>query len=266
MMMKKNETYKEIKVKDITLKFFYNPYFFHFNELNKIYKDIDLIHQQSLRNYKFGIFRGQEEFKELSKNMMISIFYKNNKPIGFFYNIYQNKDNIIIVYQGTFLTSEKTEIDILNIVGPLNAMFLFEKMGACYLAAVTQVPSVVEALTENSKYSWPNPENTKFASRKIKDVYSFAKENFEKFFLEDDEKVEYNDKLFICRISSSNEKKYFNSIKQTSLSKNLKYNLFLNFLLDYEKNDFLFLISYYNTNCQKKNKYKIAGLINYLSK
>ena len=67
---------EEFNLHDYKIDFYYQPGItLEDNELTKLKLDLDTVNNKQKQPIKFGIFSDSANFKELSKNIILSIFY-----------------------------------------------------------------------------------------------------------------------------------------------------------------------------------------------
>lgn len=265
MMMKKNENYKENKIREYLIITYHNPSLNHPSKVDRIFEEINFINKAGGLNYKFGIFKNKESFIHFSKNLMLSIIYLNEEPVGMYANsISKVDDSLYSCHLGNLVFLKNNGLDIVNLIPPLHAIFTYEKIGGFYGTSISRHPSVIESMIENSSYSYPGPDNSKIISSNMKKVVNFTINKMNDFFIEDEEVYSFDFKKNVINFKKTPHD-VKTSIFEHSLAKKNRYNIFMNFWIKYSEREFLFLTSKYDKKCHNIIKKKVSAIIYYFN-
>ena len=263
MDFNKNEF--NITLKDYKLKFYFKPALFLNNsEIENLKQDMFYVKNNCNPNINYGIFSKKNNLDECLKNVLISIFYLNEEPVGMFYNVIINIPSLqkTASHQGLFILNKNSGIDILNSVGVISSIILFEKIGEFYVTTLSSTPSVLESIIENTSDAWPcYYSNNQRPPVDYKEVFKITVNEYKDKFISENEIIDIDYKKFKIKISNS-VSNYSLGIHNFPLAKKTEHNLFYNFWINYNLEELVFLICKYNLQNQIDNKNKLLKYFN----
>lgn len=244
----------EVNLNDYVLKFYYKPN--DKNEVKKIIQDLNYVKDNYNPSVDFGIFSKKiNSLEKAIENTMVSVFYLENEPVGFFYNyLFENKQlNKIVSHQGLFVCNKNTGVDILNSVGVISSILMFNQIGSFYITTMSSTPSVLETMAENIHKAWPCYKlDCQRPPKEYKDIFKFALSQYKDIFLSEEEKISIDEKKFKVKFENTNLD-YPKTIHGFPLAKKIDHNLFYSFWINYSQNEMVYMVGEYNKEIQDKN-------------
>lgn len=244
-----------IKLKDYDLNFYFKP---NPNncDFDQIKKDLIYVKNNYNPNLDFGIFSEKIGLDASLPNTMLSIFYLNLEPVGFFYNyLFTEPISLnLISHQGLFVLNKNTGVDILNSVGVISSILLFNEIkDKFFITTMSSTPSVLESIVDNIHNAWPSyDKNCQRPPKEYKDIFKFALSKYQDVFLSPNEKISIDEKRFKIKFNESSLD-YPKSIFEFPLAKKIDHNIFYNFWIDYSKSEMVFLVGEWNQEVTQKN-------------
>lgn len=242
-----------MKIKVLKLKKYEVKYYpLYKNEINvsifeKIYNDLLLINEESGMNLQYGIFlnpENRDRIYSLLSKMAIVVVYENKKPIGYeYFYIMNSVNNKKLVHTGLIVINKNKGLPLMTFMGNLALSSIYEDIGEYFICGITTVPKILEKLDTFFYQMWPTP-----TSKNLSKPPKFHRDNLDvllneyvKEFFPDAERISVDNRRSVLRLTKK-ESGFAEYFYELSKSSKLKYNVFCNTWLDYEKEEDLIVI------------------------
>jgi len=179
-----------------------------------------------------------DEFKEITKDMIISLMQVNGIFQGFITCPIIKTKNSYIFHAGLIVVNRNyLKNDLISILGAGNAYFAMKhlRLKTIYTTNITNTPAICESYSKfGGKLIWPSP-NAKLREpyKDYKKVLTALKDNYiDKYFPEEYE-LKVDNKRFVLT-SKDIEMGFNTSFAKSPKADNLHYNLFCKMWLNYD--------------------------------
>lgn len=235
----KNNYIKSIVYHGHEIKFFYRPGLYNPQLVQQIKQDLNIVNNNTLK-LNYGFFDEEKDFRETSKNALISIIYLNNSPIGFFYDFIIDER---YVHFGLVVIEKNIGVDLVAQPRLFSIMWLRDIFGHNFYGTfLTSIPKIIESVGDIFYNAWPTSSNySRLINKQYRDVLDKIYNEYVQKFFPFPESLSLDKKRFVL-ISQAKEMGFERNIKKMPLAQNLMVNLFCQFWLDYAQNEDLFQV------------------------
>ena len=251
------------KIDNYSIKSYFKPgMFLCKSDLDILLNDLIIIKQNS-NSPDIGIFSKSYDIDFFLKNIIISVIYFDELPIGFYYHFIYNHPTVNVIHKGLVIITKNVGLDLLGLVGMVLANIAYINLGEYYFSAITYIPKIIESISENTNDLWPQPllNNQRPPQKIYTDLFNYCVKEYQKFFLDINETMLINDKKFKVKILKDSKECSVN-FDNVSLANNFNYNFFMFMWLDYKSGELLFPIGRYLDNSFNKNNYILKNKFN----
>lgn len=225
-------------------------------EFEALCDDVDYVNN-SQHKLNYGIFCPENKF--MYDNMLICVIYKENEPVGLFYNyiIENEKINKKLIHQGLVLINKNDGLNLMFESYAIANCLLYHMYGEYYVSNISNVPAVVGIFSESFDQVWPHPDaDLKRPKIDYNVCVSLLHHDYIKKVFLDSDKLQIDYKRYILK-SNSKELGFTGHHHDLPRDPKFIYNIFCFWWIKYDENEDMIQIGIGNI---KKAKQWFFGL------
>jgi hypothetical protein len=177
------------------------------------------------------------EIRNYFENTIVGTSLAKNEVYGFLLSPLLKYKKSAILHGGLIVIEKNAGVNLVGVLSLGNSILAYKKLGAIYATNISSTPSIIETFSELFPGSWPSPDvNLKNPPKGFKEIVKILKEDYMDKCFPDAEKLSVDYKRFTLT-SNSKEMGFTTDFHKMSRAENLKYNMFCQIWLDYEKEE-----------------------------